>query len=91
LPIKEDQFAFNIVTPKGTMYQEKVEFVKAASLDGEIGILADHSPALIELKDGDILAKNQQNNDSFTITNGFLYIMPEKTLLLCSSCINNNI
>ncbi|MBT3261341.1 F0F1 ATP synthase subunit epsilon [bacterium] len=89
--MKEELFSFKIVTPKGIAYQEEVEFVKAPGMSGEVGILADHSPAIIELNEGDVVITKNNLKESFTIQEGLLYIMPQTALLLCGNCINNNI
>ena len=78
-----ERFNLKIINQEGNIYDKPVDFFKAPGVLGEVGILADHSPALIELTEGTIeITRDGEENKTIDISEGLLYIMPEEVVVL---------
>ena len=61
-----------IVTPQERLYDGEANEVYARSVEGEIGILPGHQPALLQLADAPVRVKDAAGEHSFAIHGGFL-------------------
>jgi F-type H+-transporting ATPase subunit epsilon len=78
-----EQFNLKIINQEGNIYDKPVDFCKAPGVLGEVGILADHSPALIELTAGTIeITRDGEEIKTIDIAEGLLHVMPEEVVVL---------
>ncbi|MDN6899404.1 F0F1 ATP synthase subunit epsilon [Oenococcus sicerae] len=71
-PTTKNKFTANIVTPDGTVYDEKD--ISLAVLDtpvGELGIMANHIPAVVALKISQMRIHRGDHEDLYTVNGGF--------------------
>ena len=61
-----------IVTPQERLYDGEATEVYARSVEGEIGILPGHQPALLQLADAPVRVKDATGEHSFDVHGGFL-------------------
>jgi len=75
-----------VVTPEKRVWSGEAKMVTARTLDGELGILPDHSPLLGVLADGtvSIKAADGSTND-FVINGGFISIANNRVSILGES------
>ena len=71
-----------IISPTGVIFKDEVDMVIAPSLDGEIGILPNHTPLLTNLKKGEVRVKKNDSVKKFNIEGGILEAMPDKVIIL---------
>jgi F-type H+-transporting ATPase subunit epsilon len=75
-----------VVTPEKRVWSGEAKMVTARTLDGELGVLPDHSPLLGVLADGtvSIKAADGSTND-FVINGGFISIANNRVSILGES------
>ena len=62
----------NLVSPERELFSGEATEVYARSLDGEIGILPGHQPALLALADAPVRVKTAGGMQEFNVRGGFL-------------------
>lgn len=80
-----NEFYLEIISPEGKFLEGQVESIIVPGLDGYVGILADHIPVVISLKDG--LIKIKQNNvwKEAVIHGGFIEVEQKKSIIICNT------
>lgn len=68
------KFKFEIVTPERVFYSDEIDMVTFNTEDGEIGILADHSPMLIANIVCTLKIKKDEKEETASIGEGFFEI-----------------
>jgi len=67
-------FRFDILTPNGTIFSEKVFHVSAPGQHGRFGVLVNHIPSIILLGRGQVIVQALEKNRSFAIDGGVAHI-----------------
>lgn len=76
----------NIVSPEAELFRGDASEVYARSLDGEIGILPGHQPALLALADAPVRIKSAEGEThSFSVHGGFLSFRDNVLTVLADS------
>lgn len=76
-------FTLEIIIPQGKVYSKKVEFLLVRTTEGDMGILANHSPFVAELMIGEILIREKKGSEiPYYISGGFLEISSNKVTIL---------
>lgn len=81
-------FNLEIVTPQKVILKEEATMVIARTIEGDIGILANHAPLVTELALGEMKIKHGDKEKDFFISGGFLEISKDKVLILADKAIN---
>ncbi|MDD7384558.1 MAG: F0F1 ATP synthase subunit epsilon [Actinomycetaceae bacterium] len=63
-----------IVEPSGVIWKGEARSVTAPSVDGEVGILAGHTPLMAVLQDGIVRVHTSDDEHRFAITSGFMTV-----------------
>lgn len=76
-------FTVDVVTPEAIIWEGEADFLVARTVEGEIGILADHEPTMAALATGAVEI-NTASGDRVTvgIHGGFLQIFQNQVTLL---------
>jgi F-type H+-transporting ATPase subunit epsilon len=78
-----NKFQFQILTPEKVQYKKEVEYVKLPGVNGEMGILANHAPIVVLLKEGEIEVKEGGKTHKFEIKKGvFRFFNNQATCLI---------
>jgi len=77
MPIK-----LEVISRKGTIFSEDVDFVVVPGVEGELGILPLHTPLLSGLKKGELRYKKGNKESSMYIEEGFLEVTSDRILVL---------
>jgi F-type H+-transporting ATPase subunit epsilon len=82
-----DQKTINveIVTPYGMFFEGPVEMVVLTAKDGEIGIMADHTPMIAALTPGEIRLRIKNKWKNLSATNGYAEIGPEQVIIVVNA------
>ena len=76
-------FRLEIVTPSGKIYSNDVEFVLVRTTEGDIGILANHSPFVAGLAVGEMIVREEKGKEiPYYVSGGFLEINCNKVIVL---------
>lgn len=72
-----------VVTPaKLVLEAQDVEYVHLPGTEGEIGILPEHAPLLLTLRNGDVRYRQDGNEEILRIGQGFADVSPDKVVVL---------
>lgn len=76
-------FRLEIVTPGGKIYSNDVEFVLVRTTEGDMGILANHSPFVAGLAVGEMIVREEKGKEiPYYVSGGFLEINSNKVIVL---------
>lgn len=79
------KFLFELVTPERKVLAEEVDMILTRATDGDIGILANHSPLITPIIISQLLIKNDGKDRYIAIGGGILEVSREKTVLLADT------
>ncbi len=80
------KFSISIMTPKGKKFiSDKVLFVNANLLEGEIGILANHTPLVSSLKISKLILKLENEEKIGVIHGGVFNVGKEEVSILTTN------
>jgi len=71
-----------IVSPERELYSGKVDMVLAPGIDGQLGILPSHIPLITQLAEGELCARDDDEEHYFAIHGGFMHVLPDKVIVL---------
>ncbi len=77
-----DTFLLEIVTPYKKLISTEVSETTAPAFEGEIGILAGHTPFITMLKPGEICYKKGAETGLIAAGKGYAEVGPEKTIII---------
>jgi len=77
-----------IVSQDRTVYEGPADIVIAPGVDGDMGILPNHSPLLSTLRFGILKLRYQDREEVFTISGGLIEIQPDIITVLADSAEN---
>jgi F-type H+-transporting ATPase subunit epsilon len=81
-------FTVEIITPHEIVLKKELEKVILRTVEGDMGILANHAPFVSELALGEMKLVGEGYEERFFVSGGFLEISREKTLVLADEAIN---
>ena len=76
------KMTFSVVTPGGAEVETEVVSATLPGIAGELGVLPQHCPGLIQLGGGQLAYEGVEGNDSFFIRGGVAEIGREHILVL---------
>jgi F-type H+-transporting ATPase subunit epsilon len=79
-------FKLEVVTPEKMVFSGEVSAVLAWGVQGQLGILPHHAPLMTMLQPGDLVIKKGNEEDTLTISGGFLEVRPDKVIVLADAC-----
>jgi len=81
--MSEKVLTVEFVTPEARVFSGKAAMVSARTLEGDLGILPDHSPLLGVLVDGKVTIKSIDGATSeFEVHGGFLSVANNRVSIL---------
>jgi F-type H+-transporting ATPase subunit epsilon len=83
--IMASTFNLEIVTPERKFFSDEVEMVILKTPEGEMGILAGHTPMVVAVAIGPIRIKKGGEWLEAVLTEGFMEIKQDKTVILTDS------
>lgn len=81
----DHKIKLTVVTPVKAFYEGYVSAVTLPSLDGEIGIMAGHSPLVFALKPGTAHIRIDNETTHFVLSEGYAEINANMALVVCDS------
>lgn len=74
-----------IVTQEKLVFEGDVDAVNLPGSEGRMGVLPNHTPLLTTLGFGEVIIRNQGEEQFFAIGGGFVEIQPDKVTVLADS------
>jgi F-type H+-transporting ATPase subunit epsilon len=75
-----------VVSAEKSLFSGEATELSARALDGEIGILPGHQPAVIALDIGPVNVRLEDgSNERIAVHNGFLYVGRDRTIVLADT------
>ena len=71
-----------LVTAEGRVLSQEADFVLAPGLAGDLGILPRHIPLLTPLRTGQVMVRNDADEEHLFVAGGFLEVLPDKVVIL---------
>jgi F-type H+-transporting ATPase subunit epsilon len=71
-----------VVTADGRTLSHEADFVLAPGSDGDLGVLPQHIPLLTPLRTGEVLVRNDGQEEYIFVAGGFLEVLPDKVVIL---------
>ena len=70
------------VTAERRVFSQEADFVVAPGIEGDLGVLPRHIPLLTPLRTGEIMIRNDGQEEFFFVGGGFLEVLPDKVVIL---------
>ena len=84
------KFHLDIVTPSGTFSIGKINYLRAPSIDGLFGVLANHIPSIIAIGAGEIKITVEGKDEFYATSGGYADINKESVSLVLETAENAN-
>lgn len=81
------KFKINIVTYSKKLLEKEVEFLKVRTVLGDMGILANHSPLVVELQAGEMKLKYDGVEEYYFLSGGFLEVSNNNVNIIADQAI----
>ena len=79
----EKTLTVEFVTPEARIWSGEATMVSARTLDGDLGVLPDHTPLFGVLVDGTVTIKSVDGkNEEFTVNGGFISVSNNRVSVL---------
>jgi len=75
----------DVVTVEREVYSGDVDMVIAPGVQGQLGILPQHTPLMTMLQPGELIARKGNEEYSLAVSGGFLEVRPERVIVLADS------
>jgi F-type H+-transporting ATPase subunit epsilon len=74
--------SLTIVSPERELFSGEVDIVLAPGIEGQLGILPNHSPLITELAEGELCTRVGDEEYFFAIHGGFMHVLPDQVIVL---------
>ena len=75
----------DVVTAERAVYSDDVDIVIAPGVEGQLGILPNHTPLMTLLQPGELIARKGTEEYSLAVSGGFLEVRPDRVIVLADS------
>ena len=78
----DDKLRFDLVSPERLVVSERVDAVTIPGVEGDFGVLPNHSPVMTMVREGELIVENDGMQRSFALAGGFADVTPEGVTVL---------
>lgn len=71
-----------ILTPDVVLYEGDATYVGLPGSDGSLGILNHHAPLVTTLREGEVVVKNDKNEQTFAVKGGTVEVLNNHVTIL---------
>jgi F-type H+-transporting ATPase subunit epsilon len=75
----------DVVTAEKEVYSDDVDMVIAPGIEGELGILPQHTPMMTMLQPGELIARKGTEEYCLAVSGGFLEVRHDRVIVLADS------
>ncbi|MFC0308646.1 F0F1 ATP synthase subunit epsilon [Gallibacterium trehalosifermentans] len=80
-------FNLTVVSAEQKIFSGVVESIQVTGCEGELGILAGHTPLLTSIKPGIVKIMQNGKEEVIYVSGGFLEVQPENVIVLADTAI----
>ncbi|MFC5387279.1 F0F1 ATP synthase subunit epsilon [Aquamicrobium segne] len=80
-------FKFELVSPERLLVSEEIESVVIPATEGEMTVMANHSPVMTTIKPGVVTITSAGGQERYVVFGGFADILPSGCTLLAESAV----
>jgi F-type H+-transporting ATPase subunit epsilon len=77
-----DKLNLEVITPEKLALRETVDEVIVPGLEGELGILPEHTPVISQLKTGILTYRQGSESKRMHVSGGFVEVLPDRVSVL---------
>lgn len=81
------KFNLSIITYSKKLLEKEVEYVRVRTTQGDMGILANHAPLVVELDPGEMKIKDEEKEEFYFLSGGFLEVSDNKVNIIADQAI----
>ena len=81
----DDKLQFGLVSPERLVVSERVDAVTIPGVEGDFGVLPNHSPVMAIIREGELIVENDGTQRSFALAGGFADVTPEGVTVLAEA------
>ena len=81
----DDKLQFDLVSPERLVISERVDSVTIPGVEGDFGVLPNHSPVMAMVREGELIVENGGAKRSFALAGGFADVTPEGVTVLAEA------
>ena len=81
----DDKLQFDLVSPERLVVSERVDAVTIPGVEGDFGVLPNHSPVMGMIREGELIVENDGTQRSFALAGGFADVTPEGVTVLAEA------
>jgi len=81
-------FNLEVISPEGNKYQGKAVSLTANTKNGQLTILANHTPLFTVLDPGELVVHKEDGEDYFSVGSGFLEVSRKKVKVLVDKALH---
>ena len=71
-----------ILTPDVVLYEGDATYVGLPGSDGSLGILNNHAPLVTTLREGEVVVKNDKDEQTFSVKGGTVEVLNNHVTIL---------
>ncbi len=83
-----DTFKLEIITPEGIAFSEDVEMVTLPGVDGELGILPDHTRLMTQMEPGEMVVRKHGEEHHLAVGIGLIEVTGKRLSVLTDMAID---
>ena len=76
------ELRLDVVTPERELFSGEVDSVLAPGADGQMSVLPHHAPLITVLAEGELIARQGEEELSFAIHGGYMQVLPDRVIVL---------
>lgn len=80
-----DTFHLEVITPERTVFSDEVEMVVVPAVQGNLGVLPNHTPLMTMLQPGVVRIRKEGEEIRMAVTGGFFDARPDKVTVLADA------
>lgn len=81
----DDKLQFDLVSPERLVVSERVDAVTIPGVEGDFGVLPNHSPVTAMIREGELIVENDGTQRCFALAGGFADVTPEGVTVLAEA------
>ena len=83
-------FQLDIITPNGSIAIGQVEYLRAPSIDGLFGLMANHVPSIVGISPGEIKVTIDGEDSLYATSGGYADVKKEGVMLVLETAEKGN-
>lgn len=79
------KLSVELVTAEQRVVSGEADYLIAPGIEGELGVLPNHIPLMTPLRPGEVMIRNDGEEQYLFVTGGFLQVLPDRVVILADA------